>query len=312
MERRLAAIIAADAVGYSRMMREDERRALALLQKHRSEVIDPGIAKHHGRTVKLMGDGLLAEFPSVVEAINCAAEIQRAMAARNAGSSQGRREMAFRIGVHLGDVIVEEGDLYGDGVNIAARLEGIAVPGGICISRQAYDQVEKKVALGYRSLGPQTLKNIPDPVEVFAIQGDGLATSDDRQAIHYCRTADGVRLAYAISGHGPPLVKTGNWLNHLEYDWDSPVWHHLFLRLSRDHRLIRYDPRGTGLSDWDVADISLDAWVNDVDTVVNAAGVERFPLFGITRLRCLDCLRCAVSRTRLAPGSLWWLCPRSE
>jgi len=116
MERRLAAILAADAVGYSRMMREDERGALALLQKHRSEVIDPGIAKHHGRTVKLMGDGLLAEFPSVVEAVNCAAEIQRAMAARNGGSSQGRHEMAFRIGVHLGDVIVEDGDLYGDGV----------------------------------------------------------------------------------------------------------------------------------------------------------------------------------------------------
>jgi class 3 adenylate cyclase/pimeloyl-ACP methyl ester carboxylesterase len=288
MERRLAAILAADAVGYSRMMREDERGALALLQKHRSEVIDPGIAKHHGRTVKLMGDGLLAEFPSVVEAVNCAAEIQRAMAARNGGSSQGRHEMAFRIGVHLGDVIVEDGDLYGDGVNIAARLEGIARRGGICISRQAYDQVEKKVALGYRSLGPQTLKNIPDPVEVFAIQGDGLATSDDRQAIHYCRTPDGVRLAYAISGHGSPLVKTGNWLNHLEYDWDSPVWHHLFLRLSRDHRLIRYDPRGTGLSDWDVADLSLDAWVNDVDTVVNAAGVERFPLFGMSQ-------GCAVS-----------------
>src|SRR5262249_50067801 len=144
------------------------------------------------------GRRLLAEFPSVVEAVNCAAEIQRAMAARNAGLSQGRRDMAFRIGVHLGDVMVEDGDLYGDGVNIAARLEGIA---GICISRQAYDQVEKKVALGYRSLGPQTLKNIPDPVEVFAIQGDGLATSDDRQAIHYCRTPDGVRLAYAISGH---------------------------------------------------------------------------------------------------------------
>jgi len=269
------------------MMREDERGALALLHKHRSEVIDPGIAKHRGRTVKLMGDGLLAEFSSVVEAVNCAAEIQRSMAARNAGS-RGRREMAFRIGVHLGDVIVEDGDLYGDGVNIAARLEGIAERGGICISRQAYDQVERKVALGYRSLGPQTLKNIPDPVEVFAIQGDGLATSDDRQEIHYCRTPDGVRLAYAISGHGSPLVNTGNWLNHLEYDWDSPVWHHLFLRLSRDHRLIRYDPRGTGLSDWDVPDISLDAWVNDVETVVNAAGVERFPLFGMSQ-------GCAVS-----------------
>src|SRR6478735_2411930 len=210
MERRLAAILAADAVGYSRLMREDERGALALLQRHRSEVIDPGIAKHRGRTVKLMGDGLLAEFPSVVEAVNCAAEIQRAMAARNGGSLQGQREMAFRIGVHLGDVIVEDGDLYGDGVNIAARLEGIAQGGGICISRQAYDQVQNKLALGYRNLGPQNLKNIPEPVEAFAIHGDGLAIADERQEIRYCRTADVVRLAYAFSGQGPPLVKTGN------------------------------------------------------------------------------------------------------
>jgi class 3 adenylate cyclase/pimeloyl-ACP methyl ester carboxylesterase len=287
VERRLAAILAADAVGYSRMMREDESGALALLRKHRSEVIDPGIAKHHGRIVKLIGDGLLAEFSSVVEAVNCAAEVQRSMAARNAGSP-GQTSMAFRIGVHLGDVIVEGDDLYGDGVNIAARLEGIAERGGICISRQAYDQVQKKVALGYRSLGPQTLKNIPDRIEVFAIQGDGLAMTDERQEIRYCRTADGVRLAYAISGHGSPLVKTGNWLNHLEYDWDSPIWHHFFLGLSRDHQLIRYDPRGTGLSDWDVADISLDGWVNDVETVVDAVGVDRFPLLGVSQ-------GCAVS-----------------
>jgi pimeloyl-ACP methyl ester carboxylesterase len=102
---------------------------------------------------------------------------------------------------------------------------------------------------------------MPEPVEAFAIQGDGLAIADERQEIRYCRTADGVRLAYAISGHGPPLVKTGNWLNHLEYDWDSPIWHHFFAGLSREHSLIRYDPRGTGLSDWDVADISLDAWL---------------------------------------------------
>jgi class 3 adenylate cyclase len=183
VERRLAAILAADAVGYSRMMREDEPGALALLQKHRAEVLDPAIAKHRGRIVKLMGDGLLAEFSSVVEGVSCAAEIQRAMAARNAGSP-GHRQMAFRIGVHLGDVIVEDDDLYGDGVNVAARLEGIAQHGGICISRQAYDQVQKKVALGYRSLGPQNLKNIPEPIEVFAIQGDGLAMADERQDIH--------------------------------------------------------------------------------------------------------------------------------
>jgi class 3 adenylate cyclase/pimeloyl-ACP methyl ester carboxylesterase len=287
VERRLAAILAADVAGYSRLMHEDEPAALALLQKHRSEVIDPAITKHRGRTVKLMGDGLLAEFSSVVEGVICAAEIQRAMAARNAGTP-AQQQMAFRIGIHLGDVIVEGGDLYGDGVNIAARLEGMAQHGGICISRQAYDQVQKKVALGYRSLGRQNLKNIPEPVEAFAIQGDGLAVADERQEIRYCRTADGVRLAYAISGHGPPLVKTGNWLNHLEYDWDSPIWHHFFLGLSRSNRLIRYDPRGTGLSDWDVPDISLEAWVNDLATVVDAAQLDRFPLFGLSQ-------GCAVS-----------------
>ena len=287
VERKLAAILAADAAGYSRMMREDEAAALALLHKHRSEVIEPAIAKHRGRTVKLMGDGLLAEFSSIVEGVTCAAEIQREMAARSAGS-RVQREMAFRIGVHLGDVIVQGDDLYGDGVNIAARLEGIAPRGGICISRQAYDQVQKKVALGYRSLGSQNLKNIPEPIEVFAIQGDGLAVSDERQEIRYCRTHDGVRLAYAISGHGPPLVKTGNWLNHLEYDWDSPVWHHFFVGLSRNRRLVRYDPRGTGLSDWDVAEISLDAWIHDLTTVVDAAGLDRFPLFGLSQ-------GCAVS-----------------
>jgi class 3 adenylate cyclase/pimeloyl-ACP methyl ester carboxylesterase len=287
VERRLAAILAADAVGYSRMMREDEAGAFALLQKHRSEVIDPGIAGHHGRIVKLIGDGLLAEYASVVEGVSCAAQIQRAMAARNAGAG-GRQQMAFRIGVHLGDVMIEGDDLFGDGVNIAARLESVAAPGGISISRQAYDQVEKKLPLGYRRLGPQNLKNIPDPIEVFAIEGDGLAVSDDRQEIRYCRTTDGVRLAYAISGDGLPLVKTGNWLNHLEYDWESPVWRHFIVGLSRHHKLIRYDPRGTGLSDWDVGDISLDAWVNDVATVVDAAGLDRFPLLGYSQ-------GCAVS-----------------
>ena len=132
MDRRLAAILAADVTGYSRMMSEDEAGTLAALQRCRSESVDPAIARHHGRIVKLMGDGLLAEFASVVEAVDCAAEIQREMAARNAGAAN-KRSMVLRIGVHLGDVIVEGDDLYGDGVNIAARLEGIAEPGGICI-----------------------------------------------------------------------------------------------------------------------------------------------------------------------------------
>jgi class 3 adenylate cyclase/pimeloyl-ACP methyl ester carboxylesterase len=279
-ERRLAAILAADVAGYSRLMSEDEGGTLAALRAHRSGLIDPAIGRHRGRIVKLMGDGLLVEFASVVEAVDCAAEIQREMAARNAGTA---RPIVFRIGVHLGDVIADSDDLYGDGVNIAARLEGISEPGGICISRQAHDQVHKQLSLGYRSLGPQSLKNIPDPVEVFAIRGDGLAVSDERQEIRYCRAPDGVRLAYAISGRGPPLVKTANWLNHLGYDWESPVWGHVLHGLSRDRTLVRYDARGNGLSDWDVAELSLDAWVTDLEAVVAAAGVKRFPLFGISQ-----------------------------
>jgi class 3 adenylate cyclase len=278
--RRLAAILAADVAGYSRLMSDDETGTLATLQGHLSGLIEPAIGRHHGRIVKLMGDGLLAEFASVVEAVDCAAEIQREMAARNAGT---KRPIVFRIGVHLGDVIVEGDDLYGDGVNIAARLEGVAEPGSICISRQAYDQVRKHLSLGYRSLGLQNLKNIPDPIEAFAVKGDGLAVADERQEIRYCRASDGVRLAYAISGHGPPLVKTANWLNHLEYDWESPVWGHVLHGLSQDHTLVRYDARGNGLSDWDVAELSLDAWVADLEAVVADAGVERFPLFGISQ-----------------------------
>jgi class 3 adenylate cyclase/pimeloyl-ACP methyl ester carboxylesterase len=282
MERRLAAILAADVSGFSRMMSEDEPGTLTALQAHRSQLFDPAIARHRGRIVKLMGDGLLVEFASVVEAVDCAAEIQREMAARNAGAAN-RRQMVFRIGVHLGDVIVDGDDIYGDGVNIASRLEGIAEPGAVCISRQVYDQVRNKLSLGYRALGTQSLKNIPDAVEAFAVKGDGLALADDRQEIRYCRTADGVRLAYAISGSGPSIVKTANWMNHVEYDWQSPIFHHLFHGLSAHRTLIRYDARGNGLSDWDVPELSLDAWVSDLETVVGAVGIQRFPLFGISQ-----------------------------
>jgi pimeloyl-ACP methyl ester carboxylesterase len=203
--------------------------------------------------------------------------------------------MHFRMGVNIGDVIYDAERIYGDGINIAARLEGIAEPGGIYVSRQAYDQVEGKLAISFRKLGPQTLKNIVKPVEVFAVDGIGgsldVAARDPakmKQEIKYCRTPGGVRLAYAIAGSGPPLVKSANWMNHLEYDWESPVWRHVVRGLARDHTLIRYDARGNGMSDWDVETLSLDAWVRDLETVVDSAGVDRFPLLGISQ-------GCAVS-----------------
>jgi adenylate cyclase len=168
MERRLSAILAADVVGYSRLMGLDEGATLAALKEHRRDLVDPEIAKHGGRIVKLMGDGMLVEFGSVVKAVACAVEIQKAMPARNKKVSPELR-IEFRVGINLGDVIVEDGDIFGDGVNIATRLEGIALPGGICISSSVREQVGDRLRLIFDSLGEQTLKNITQPVRAFKV-----------------------------------------------------------------------------------------------------------------------------------------------
>ncbi|TIY00704.1 MAG: adenylate/guanylate cyclase domain-containing protein, partial [Mesorhizobium sp.] len=168
MERRLAAILAADIVGYSRLMEADEADTLARLKSTRENLIDPKIAAHKGRIVKLMGDGALLEFSSVVDAVGCAVEIQRTMAECNAELPK-ERQLEFRIGVNLGDVIVEGQDIYGDGVNVAGRLEGLAEPGGILISGTAFDQVERKLDVEFEFLGEQQLKNIEKPVRLYRV-----------------------------------------------------------------------------------------------------------------------------------------------
>src|SRR5215213_8084528 len=175
MERRLTAILAADVVGYSRLMGEDEVGTLERLKSCRRELIDPAIAEFHGRMIKLMGDGALVEFASVVDAVQCAAVIQRRMASRDQGGSDAR-QIRFRIGVNLGDVIVEENDIYGDGVNIAARLEAMAESGGVCISGTAFDHAVHKVDVGFASLGEQRLKNIADPVRAYQLLLDPAAS----------------------------------------------------------------------------------------------------------------------------------------
>ena len=169
IERRLAAILSADVVGYSRLMGADERGTLEQLKAHRREFIDPEVGAHHGRIVKLMGDGALVEFASVVDAVECAGEIQRGMALRNADLPADRR-IEFRIGINLGDVIVEGDDIYGDGVNVAARLEALAEPGGIIISGTAFDQVEGKLDYGFEFLGEKEIKNIAKPVRAYRVR----------------------------------------------------------------------------------------------------------------------------------------------
>jgi adenylate cyclase len=168
--RKLAAILAADVVGYSRLAGADEDRTLARLRALRSDLIDPTIAVHNGRVVKRTGDGMLIEFRSVVDAVRCAIEVQNGMVERNAGLAPERR-IEFRVGIHLGDVVEEsDGDLMGDGVNIAARLEGIAKPGAICLSEDAYRQVKARLDLAVRDLGPTQLKNIAEPIRVYSLQ----------------------------------------------------------------------------------------------------------------------------------------------
>jgi adenylate cyclase len=176
VERRLAAILAADVAGYSRLMGADEEGTLERLKAHRREFVDPKIKEHRGRIVKTTGDGMLVEFPSVVDAVRCAVEVQRAMDDRNAEIPEDKR-IIFRIGVNLGDVIIDGDDIYGDGVNIAARLEALAEPGGICISRVVRDQIRDKLPYPFDDMGEQSVKNIARPVRAYAMTAIAVAST---------------------------------------------------------------------------------------------------------------------------------------
>jgi len=303
MQRRLAAVLAADVVGYSRLMGTDEVGTLNSLKAHRRELINPAISEHHGRIVKTTGDGMLLEFASVVDAVAFAVKVQRAMARRNAAIAEDK-QIVFRIGINVGDIIIDGDDIFGDGVNIAARLEALCEPGGVCISRAANEQIRDKLSLSFADLGEQAVKNIARAVGVYGLaasdimalpDGAALGGSEparpiaaDEQDIHFCQTRDGIQLAYARTGQGPPIVKTGNWMTHLEYALESPIWRHLYRELSRDHTLLRYDARGNGLSDREVPDVSFERFVDDLETVVDAAGIDRFALLGVSQ-------GCAVS-----------------
>jgi class 3 adenylate cyclase len=221
MQRRLAAILAADVVGYSRLMGADEVGTLTSLKAHRRELVDSSIAEYRGRIVKTTGDGLLVEFASVVDAVGCAVSVQRSMVRRNAGVSE-EKQIIFRIGINVGDIIIDGEDIFGDGVNIAARLEALCEPGGLCISRATNDQIRDRLPLAFTDLGEQTVKNISRAVGVFGLAAKEiemlpepeLARSDPDQAgaatrqsepryeqeIHFCTTGDGVQLAYSCIG----------------------------------------------------------------------------------------------------------------
>lgn len=298
MERRLAAILAADMYSYSRLMEFDEEGVIKRQKSHRRELIDLEISNNRGRIVKTTGDGMLAEFASAQDAVRCAITIQSNMPERERERSDDER-IQYRIGINVGDVVFDDGDIFGDGVNVAARLESLAEPGSVCISDSVYQMVQDRLSETFRDLGSQKIKNISRTVRVW--QWSAAAPVDEAeppeaalsQRIQFCVAPDGVQLAYASVGNGPPLFKAPNWLNHIEYEWRSPVWGAALSGLAENHRLVRFDQRGNGLSDWDVDEISFDAMVGDMEAVVAAAGLDRFALFGISQ-GCAMSVRYAV------------------
>jgi len=287
MERRLAAVLLADIAGYSRLMEADEEGVLTRQKAYRQEVIDPEIERYRGHIIKSTGDGMLAEFASAQDAVRCAIDVQNMMSRREADEGEDRR-IRYRIGINLGDIVFDDGDIFGDGVNVAARLEGLAEPGGICISDIVYQTVPERIEETFRDMGSQRVKNIRRPIRVWQWAPDAPEERKApevalKQRVQFCTSADGTQIAWASVGEGPPVLKAPNYLNHIEYEWTSPFWGPFLAEFARMNRLVRFDQRGNGLSDWEVENISPDSMTEDMEAVVKASGLERFALFGISQ-----------------------------
>ncbi len=297
-KRQLIVILAADMAGYSRLVELDETGVLNRQRHHRLELIDPTIAEHGGTIVKTTGDGVIVAFDNVLDAVQAALAIQKAMPAREMEVPEAHR-ILYRIGINLGDVVLEDGDVFGDAVNVAARLETLAKPGGICVADLVHQIVAERLDARFADLGPQRVKNIQRHLRVWQWvpempeDAEPSATLPSTQEVRFCTAADGVQLAYARIGRGPRVVKAPNWVNHLEYEWRSPVWGPVLRSFAERAELLRFDQRGNGLSDWDVDDISEDAMIGDLATVVDTAGFDRFALFGISQ-GCAFAIRYAV------------------
>ncbi len=288
--RRLTTIVATDVVGYSRLIAADEEGTLSALRAYRADLIDPKISEYRGRIANTAGDSILIEFPSVGDALRCAVDIQRGMAERNIEISEDHR-IALRVGINLGDVVEEGGDLLGDGVNVAARLETIAPPGGICVSEIVRDAIGSGSDLLFEDLGTQRLKNISKPIRAFLVspethglpeRQDELQLADQRN-VRYCRSGDGVSIAHADVGTGYPLVFAGSWMTHLEKDWQSPMIRHFLTHLAKSFTLIRYDQRGSGMSDWDNVELTFEKMVDDLECVIDCYDYEKVAIFGASQ-----------------------------
>lgn len=283
--RRLSVIFYADVVAYSRLTASDEDETYRQL-RDRLDVIAKQVSDHNGRVVNYAGDAALATFEAASDAVNCAAAIQGAFAAEDSMVDEPRR-MRFRIGINLGDIIEDRADVFGDDVNIAARLEGIAPEGGICVSQSVRDAVGRNLPYRFLNIGAQKLKNIDDPVNAFVVdfidvdrKRQSALGLEDQTPVRYCAAVDGISLAYSEVGEGYPLAVAGAWITHLEREWDDPGWRNYLQGLAQSFRLIRYDQRGNGMSDWDGVEISFERMVADLGTIVDRSGRDRVAIWG--------------------------------
>jgi class 3 adenylate cyclase/pimeloyl-ACP methyl ester carboxylesterase len=292
-KRRLSAILALDVVDYSRMMHSDAAGALTLLNRVYRSVVTPAVAAEEGRVVKLLGDGALIEFSGAAQALRCAVEIQQKLRSPDSPYHTPER-IALRAGLHAGDVVVDGSDIFGDGVNIAARLQAAARPGGILASRMFCDLAGSDIPVRLRREGAHSFRGIAHPIEVLSVDFTDPEVHARResfeksQEIRFCKTADNVRLAWTINGDGPTVVKSPNWIGHLQLDWRNPGLVPILTSIAERRRLVRFDARGNGLSDWDPAEISFESFVNDLECVFDAAQVDRAAILSLSQ-------GCAVS-----------------
>ena len=287
-QRRLAAIVSLDVVGYSRMMQGGSGPLLKTLNTLYRDLITPVVQAHKGRVVKLLGDGALIEFPSAGQALESAIAIQMLMRGPD-HPYQTPERIQLRAGLHVGDVTVAGDDIFGDGVIIAARLQAAAEPGGVLVSKMFSELAGADYTDRLRGQGLHRFKGIRQPIEVLSVDfstevgAQARASVEPLQRIQYCRTDDGVDLAWSAIGVGSPVVKAPNWIGHLELDMRNPYVAPITTSIARHHRLIRFDARLNGLSDWEAEVCTFDRFVDDLETIFDTAGVECAPILAMSQ-----------------------------
>jgi pimeloyl-ACP methyl ester carboxylesterase/class 3 adenylate cyclase/DNA-binding CsgD family transcriptional regulator len=283
---RLLIVLFTDIVGSTELVATYGDESARQVRKMHDQLVRRQLAAYEGSEIQTTGDGFLVTFSSVRNAILCACDIQRSQLEHNRAHPD--QAVTVRIGLHAGEISRRDDGLFGSAVNLAARVTGEAGPGEVLATGVIKQMVGKVADLEFRERGHFLLKGFSEPWRLYEViwgreTGAGSNSPAGTQRIRFCVTPDGARIAFATSGTGPPLVKVSNWLTHLEFDWQSSVWRHWLRELGRDHTLIRYDQRGCGLSDWAVDDLSSDLWLKDLETVVDAAGLERFSLFAMSQ-----------------------------